>query len=199
MKTDELREALEFMDKNEIIKFLSIEFKINGNVFKHMNLETLKKYSLKKNKEFNDNNDKVDEVNEIDNDEVDEVDEVDKTKKVVKKELLNKMFSDYDKMRCLNVNSIDFDEYFFSIYQGSIKYEKRQWFIWGENGWEKSSVKDIADILISNIQKIYFSVNTFENISKMEKFESNQKYIYDMEKKKYKDKLTVLLKNRFTV
>jgi len=197
MKTGELKEVLEYMEKNEIIEFLLSEFNISGKVFKYMNLKALKKFTLEKNKNDDDSDDEDDEDDEDENINI----KIKKKNncKVVKKEFLGHLFDLDIRLKKLNAVSFEIDKYFLNIYEKSIKYEKRKWYLMSEEGFKKSSVNEIADILIFNLQSIYFLTNTFDNVNSINQFEKYQCHIYNMNSKSYKDNLTVYLKDNFTV
>ena len=111
-----------------------------------------------------------------------------------KKKLLHNLFDKKLLIQYLNSRDIEKEkELIRSLYEHSFTKFKKDYYVYNEE-WKKMNINEIVDICITNIQRVYMSVNLYE-IMGMDKMIRNQQYIVDLGEKPYKRKIKEFLKD----
>jgi len=104
-----------------------------------------------------------------------------------KNHLLHKKFDRKTLVRYLNCKSINKEKQLInSLYENNFTKFNKHYYVFNEE-WIKMNINEIVDTCISNIQRLYMSVNLYD-IMGMDNMIRNQEYICDLTDKPYKKK-----------
>jgi hypothetical protein len=108
--------------------------------------------------------------------------------------LLHKLFNKNTLMDYLNGRDICKEKELIDfLYEHSFTKFKKDYYVYNEE-WKKMNLNEIVDICISNIERLYMSVNLYD-IMGMDRMIRNQQYIVDLSSNAYKRKFKEFLKD----
>ncbi len=111
-----------------------------------------------------------------------------------KNHLLHKKFDRKTLVGYLNCKSINKEKQLInSLYENNFTKFNKHYYVFNEE-WIKMNINEIVDTCISNIQRLYMSVNLYD-IMGMDNMIRNQEYICDLTDKPYKKKIKEFLKD----